>query len=334
LSEWKPDAGQRVRGLGRPHLVTVGDLMMDTVISVGPEACARLGAAPGTAVFRVEAEVEEALAELGGGPATAGGSAANTSVAFCASGGHASVLATWPGDDVTRMIRDDLRNRGVRLPLPPSPGGRVGKCVVLLLPGGERAFLIWQGEPQRLQVLRDAVDTWFAGGPSCNGVLAEGYMLATAAGDEVVRLAMARARERRVARILSLSDQRLVAENRQRFQAVLAGWVDVVIGNEAEFMALSGTSSAGDVAAEYSRRGVLAVVTMGNRGAMVHASEGRWEIEAKAAAPTSTVGAGDAFAGGFLFGMLAGLPHATCLALGRDKANSVLRVSQARLPLD
>lgn len=317
----------------QPHLAAVGDLLTDTVVSVDPDACRRLGVTPGTAAFRSEAEVEGAAAELGGGIVTAGGSAANTCVAFAAGGGRASVLATWPGDDAAEAIRDDLRDRGVLLPLPASPCGTAGKCLVLLLPDGERAFLIWQGAPRRLRTLRDGIDTWFAGGPSCDGVLAEGYLLATAAGEEVVRLAMARAVDLGAARILSLSDRRLVAGNLRRFQDVLDGGVDVVIGAESEFTALSDAGSAGGAAEEQSRRGMLAVVTMGKQGAMVYAPEGKCVIGGNDMLAASAVGAGDAFAGGFLFGMLSGLPRAECLALGSARANPVLRVHQARLPL-
>ncbi|KOG89553.1 hypothetical protein ADK38_13645, partial [Streptomyces varsoviensis] len=116
---------------------------------------------------------------------TAGGSAANTCVAFAASGGHASLLTASMTDDLGRSIAEDLAARGVRVPLPrgfrattgasgtvsaadvdsaadavrvaeaAGPVGAVsdfaatGRCLVLLLPDGERAFLIWQGEPWR-----------------------------------------------------------------------------------------------------------------------------------------------------------------------------------------
>jgi sugar/nucleoside kinase (ribokinase family) len=318
---------------GRPHLAAVGDLVTDTVVRVDPDVCLRLGVARGTAAFRGEAEVDGAAAELGGGVAMAGGSAANSCVAFAASGGRATVLATWPEDDAATSVRDDLRNRGVLLPLSPSPCGTAGKCLVLLMPDGERAFLIWPGAPRRLRILREGLEAWFAGAPSCDGVLAEGYLLATAAGEEVVRLALSRAGDLGAARILSLSDRRLVAENRPRFQDVLNGGVDVVLGAESEFAALSDTGSARDAAEEQSRPGRLAVVTMGNRGAMVHTSEGRCVIGAKSVHGASAVGAGDAFAGGFLFGLLSGLPHAKCLALGSAQSDLVLRVHQARLPL-
>jgi sugar/nucleoside kinase (ribokinase family) len=325
--------GQEPRLAGRPHLAAVGDLVIDTVVRVDPAVCMRLGVARGTAAFRSEAEVEGAAAGLGGGSVMAGGSAANTCVAFAAAGGRASMLATLPEDDAARSIRDDLRTRGVLLPLPASPSATTGKCLVLLMPDGERAFLIWQGPPRRLRILRECIEAWFAGAPSCDGVLAEGYLLATAAGDGVVRLALSRAGDLRAARILSLSDRRLVAENRRRFQAVLNGGVDVVLGTESEFAALSDTGSARCAAEEQSRQGGLAVVTMGNRGAMVHTSEGRCLIGAKSVEAASAVGAGDAFAGGFLFGMLSGFPHAECLALGSARADPVLRVHQARLPL-
>ncbi|MEV0277891.1 PfkB family carbohydrate kinase [Streptomyces sp. NPDC050610] len=322
--------------MDRPRLVAVGDALADIVVAVRPGACEALGVAPGTAAFRDRAALEAAVARLADGPvaATAGGSAANTCVAFAASGGHASLLTASMTDDLARAIGADLAARGVRVPLPPGGDGATGRCLVLLLPDGERAFLIWQGEPGRLRVLRDGVAAHFARSRPCDAVLFEGYLLAADEGLEVGRAAMAYASAVGAARILALSDRRLVLEHRQRFDAVLAAGVDVVLGNGAEFAAVTGRATADDAAADLARRGVLAVVTLGSRGAIVHGPAGRHLMtgEEIVAAP-SALGAGDAFAGGFLYGLLSGEEHPVCLALGTGRARAVLKVRQARAPV-
>ncbi|MEU7042036.1 carbohydrate kinase family protein [Streptomyces varsoviensis] len=336
----------------RPRLVAVGDALADIVVAAGPGDCEALGVAPGTAAFRDRAALEAAVARLaGGGPVapTAGGSAANTCVAFAASGGHASLLTASMTDDLGRSIAEDLAARGVRVPLPrggrattraSGPVGAVsafaatGRCLVLLLPDGERAFLIWQGEPWRLRALREAVAAYFARDEPCDALLFEGYLLAADEGLEVARSVLARARAVGAARVLALSDQRLVLEHRRRFEAVLAAGVDVVVGNEAEATAVTGRATARDAAAELARRGALAVVTLGRRGALVHGPAGRHLVTGAEIVPApSALGAGDAFAGGFLFGLLSGAEHSVCLALGTGRARAVLKVRQARAPV-
>jgi sugar/nucleoside kinase (ribokinase family) len=109
--------------------------------------------------------------------------------------------------------------------------------------------------------------------------------------------------------------------------------VDVVVGNEAEFAALSDDGDAERLATTFGRRGMLAVVTMGRRGALAHGPEGRQVIGTEEVPAGSALGAGDAFAGAFLFGLFAGLPSAICLSRGISAANAVLQVHEARTPL-
>ena len=78
------------------------------------------------------------------------------------------------------------------------------------------------------------------------------------------------------------------------------------------------------------------MVTMGERGALVHGPDGRHVIaatDATDATVASALGAGDAFAGGFLHGMLSGRASRESLWLGYSRVSAVLRVQQARAPL-
>ncbi|ONI77991.1 hypothetical protein ALI144C_31860 [Actinosynnema sp. ALI-1.44] len=317
----------------RPHLAALGDPLADIVIAVRPGTCERWGVAPGTAVFRDRAELDEAMAALGGGRVSAGGSAANTCVAFAGCGGRAALVTTSMADDLAEAISRDLLDRGVELPLGRQPTGMAGRCLAFLLPDGERAFLIWQGEPWRLRTLRADAERYFAGRPDCDGVLIEGYLLASEDGMEVARLASRRAAGLGIRRIMALSDKTVVAANRHRFKAILADGVDVVLGNENEYKALSESGSMDAEATGLSRRDVLAVVTMGNRGAVLYAPDSRHVVTADQLPVRSSIGAGDAFAGGFLYGLLSGLPHAESLSIGNAQANRVLRVGQSRVPL-
>jgi len=243
-------------------------------------------------------------------------------------------MAASMGDELARAIGEDLRARGVAMPLGSFPGGATGRCLVLVPPSGERAFLIWQGEPWRLRALRERMEYDFAGGDGCDAILIEGYLLATEEGMDVARLAMARAAPPGALRVLALSDRRLVTEHRQRFAALLTAGVDVVVGNEAEVAAIGGTADAERAATSLSRQGTRSLVTMGARGALVHGPEGRhFAPAARSVVVASSLGAGDAFAGGFLFGVLSGYGLPESLALGYSSAGAVLGVQQARGPV-
>src|SRR5260221_267840 len=81
----------------------------------------------------------------------------------------------------------------------------------------------------------------------------------------------------------ALSAHRLVAEHRGRFDALVAAGVEAVIGNEAEVTVLVGTDDVDLAAATVSRMGPLAVVTLGERGALAHGPEGRRMVAARSA---------------------------------------------------
>jgi len=318
-------------------LVALGDALADLVVAVRPDVCERFGVEPGTAGFREFGALEETVAALEREGArvvvSAGGSAANTCVAFAASGGRAALATPSMDDPLARTVRGDLAGLGVTVPAR-SPGrGRTGRCLVLLLPDGERAFLIWQGERWRLRMLPEAVEACVRDAGSCQGVLIEGYLLASEEGWEISRGALRRAAALGAVRVLALSDRTLVATRRGRFTRLLESGVDVVLGNEAEAMALTGTDGADAAAEALARQGLLGVVTLGGRGALVHGPGGRHRVGAGGGPVTSAVGAGDAFAGGFLYGLLSGLGHPECLGLGVERARAVLGVRQARAPV-
>lgn len=318
-----------------PRLVALGDPMVDVIIPVQPQVCRRLGLRPGTAVFRDRAELDATAEELGGGSISAGGSVANTCVSFADRGGHATLLAALGTDAMSGMVVTALSERGVALPIPRRPDLAVGRCLVLLLPGGERSFVIWQGDHRRRAALLAGAAEHLASVHPGAGVLIEGYLLVDDDGAAVAHAAAAAARARESTVVLALSDPRVVREHRQRVTALLAAGVELVLGNEAEFAAMSDArrASAEDVAAGLARRGITAVVTLGGRGAVLHTPTGRLATgppPAPARGVTSALGAGDAFAGGFLAGYLAGVALTACIDAGLASAGRVLDVVEAR----
>lgn len=90
----------------------------------------------------------------------------------------------------------------------------------------------------------------------------------------------------------------------------LAALIDWLIPNESEFDAIFGRApepaAVADAAREWCRCGLI--VTLGARGAMLAAASGDVEeIAAPAVDAVDTTGAGDAFVGGFAYGLATGL---------------------------
>jgi ribokinase len=121
---------------------------------------------------------------------------------------------------------------------------------------------------------------------------------------DCVERAFARGRESGAITILNPAPFAPVPQN----LLALADWI---VPNEVEFAALSGRAAAGDnlsrdVAALGDRLGTGLVVTLGSRGALLHAVGGDGvptTIPARTATVLDTTGAGDAFVGAFAFAL-------------------------------
>lgn len=105
--------------------------------------------------------------------------------------------------------------------------------------------------------------------------------------------------------------------------------VDAVLGNEEEFSLLTGErESAAQVKAVLSKGVGLLVRKLGSKGVEAHTREESFRVEPSPTPVLCTIGAGDGFAAGFLFGLYRGLPLAECLRYGNAAAAVVVsRVS-------
>lgn len=115
--------------------------------------------------------------------------------------------------------------------------------------------------------------------------------------------------------------------------AALARRADVCFVGRDEAESLWGTATPNEIRG-HLRSAQILVVKDGDRGATVFAGEDAPEfVPSHSVTVVEPVGAGDAFAGGFLAGLLEGKPHRACLQLGHDLAAQVLATVDDLPPL-
>jgi sugar/nucleoside kinase (ribokinase family) len=96
----------------------------------------------------------------------------------------------------------------------------------------------------------------------------------------------------------------------------LLKYVDVLMPNEREAMALSGEEDLESAIVRLTQLVPMVVVKRGALGALVVDRGGRVEQPAISVVPVDAVGAGDSFNAGFLHGYVHGWPADRCLQLG------------------
>ena len=125
--------------------------------------------------------------------------------------------------------------------------------------------------------------------------------------------------------VLDLSSRGIAAANREFLLAMLPDYCDILFANEDEFVALTDLPLREGLEL-FSQWNMEVVLKRAELGA-VWAGSGRiLSSPVRALGPVDETGAGDAFAGAFLYGRSLGLPPERCLRLGNRIAGELLRV--------
>jgi len=96
----------------------------------------------------------------------------------------------------------------------------------------------------------------------------------------------------------------------------LLPYVDVFFPNEQELMRIARIADVQEAAMFLAEKTPLLVIKRGAKGAMAISGSRIWECGACDVKVSDTVGAGDSFDGGFLWGWLQGMPMEQCLEAG------------------
>jgi sugar/nucleoside kinase (ribokinase family) len=104
-------------------------------------------------------------------------------------------------------------------------------------------------------------------------------------------------------------------------------YVDLLLPNETEACRMTNKSTLEEAIEELARRVPCVAVKCGSRGAVVRAGGKTFSVPGISVTPVDTIGAGDSFNAGFLFGWLRGWPADRCAYAGNvTGALSTLRV--------
>ena len=122
-----------------------------------------------------------------------------------------------------------------------------------------------------------------------------------------------------------VADAFVIQHFRDDVEEVVKKYADVVFMNEEEARLLAGDDAA-EAVHSVGRWVDIAVVKLGARGSLIKRGEAIIPIEAISVEAVDTTGAGDAYAGGFLYGLTQGWDLEACGRLASSVA--ALTVSQ------
>ncbi len=258
-------------------------------------------------------------------PPIPGGSAANAMAIFAQLGGKASFYSTIGRDKEGEIWARSLNNLGVNMQLHTCDREPTGGCLSFVNSDGQRSMRTYGGTENIADNNLDSMN--FDEKPT---VFVEGYGLNSEAKRPVYLKALERAKQAGAYIVLSASDPFCIINQRDLFISLIQTTADLIIMNEEEACALV----SGDLKTcikFIQTTGKRAVITLGAAGAIAVDGENIWECPARKVEVVDTTGAGDGFAGGFLYGLSAGWEIPECLQLGSYMAGKVVAVPGGRL---
>jgi sugar/nucleoside kinase (ribokinase family) len=230
-----------------------------------------------------------------------GGSAGNTVIAVNQFGGKSFYSCLVAKDDLGKFFLEDLKRNGVETNLryESLPPGITGKCLVMTTPDADRTMNTFLGvssflSPGHLdeEAIKESAYIYL-----------EGYLVASPKGLEAMKEAKRIAERHKVATSLTLSDPNMVRYFSKQFDEVIGASVDLLFCNEEEALTLCGTDELNVARERLKQVAKRFAITLGANGALIFDGDTFVQIEPYRVRAVDSNGAGDMFAGAFLYGI-------------------------------
>jgi sugar/nucleoside kinase (ribokinase family) len=162
----------------------------------------------------------------------------------------------------------------------------------------------------------------------------EGYLVASPSGHEAMMYAKNIAGKNDVKTSLTFSDPNMINFFRENMEAVVGSGVDLLFCNEEEAKVFSGKSSLLEAREELKKHAKSFAITLGKNGAMIWDGDTFIDIEPYNIMAVDTNGAGDMFAGAFLYGLTHGHTYAQAGKIASLASSKVVSQFGPRLRLN
>lgn len=238
---------------------------------------------------------------------SSGGSVANTMKSLSVMGNKTGFVGSVGNDTFGNIFSSDLETSGVVSKLITQENLPTGCCVIMVHDDGERTMTSKDGAAINLgpQNIKDEDIK------NSNFVMVEGYMIAT--NFELIESVQKAAKQHNKKFILTLAGINNNKTIQNRFIHLLQN-SDILFGNDTEFSFLNSRTLPS-----------LSIRTMGADGCKIY-NGGKWQkyASAKCKKVINTNGAGDAFAAGFLHGIINGKSTSDSVGFGNNISTKVL----------
>ena len=234
-----------------------------------------------------------------------GGSVTNSVYTLSQLGGSGYVSVLVAEDKFGKIYLSDLKNSNVSTggTTYTTGDGMTGSCLVLTTPDAERTMNTCLSISSNFSIKNiNLVDL-----KSSEYLYIEGYLVTSDVAMEAVHQSIEFSSKNDVKIALTFSDLAMVKYFKDNFKSILNNKVDLLFCNEDEAKTFSGYDTLEDSIKYLGKLSSTLVVTLGKNGSLIYHNGEKIIIDPYPTKAVDTVGAGDTFAGAFLYGITNGL---------------------------
>lgn len=261
-----------------------------------------------------------------------GGSAANTVIAVSQFGGKSFYSCKVASDETGEFYLNDLAGNNVSTNYTKenTPSGTTGKCMVLVTPDADRTMNTYLGITATFSE-EELVEAEMS---DSKYLYIEGYLVASESGQLAALKAREMAAKNNIKTALTFSDPGMIKFFPKNMEAIVGDGVDLLFCNEDEAKEYAGTNDLAVAREEIKKIAKTFVITLGKNGAMVFDGTIFIDIEPHTIEAIDSNGAGDMFAGAFLYAITNGHTYASAGMLASYASSKVVSQFGPRLSTD
>lgn len=258
-----------------------------------------------------------------------GGSAANTVFGLAAFGGKGYYTCKVADDIDGELYVNDLKTAGIDTNLNPKKlfNGTTGKCLVMVTPDAERTMNTYLGITSDFS--KEQLDQEAIG--AADYLFMEGFLVSSPTGLEAMKEAIRIAKTKGTKVCLTFSDPSMVKYFNDQMKDIVNEGIDLLFCNIEEAELFTNTKGIEEAIKAMGNFAKKYVITKGKEGAIAFDGTHYHEIVSFPTKAVDATGAGDMFAGAFLYGITHGMNFSEAGLLASAASSEVVSKYGPRL---
>jgi sugar/nucleoside kinase (ribokinase family) len=312
-------------------IYAIGAALVDTEVEVTDSFLSEHAIDKGVMTLVDQSRQTELISSLNRNGASllrqSGGSACNSVVAAAQLGSKTYFGGKVADDDDGELYAADLTQAGVSHCFSPENQGVTGTCLVMVTADAERTMNTYLGVSDNfshLEINQTALadSEWF---------YVEGYLQTDDRRTAVVKSAVEFAKQQGVKVCLSLSDPFVAQLFADNLKSVIGDGIELIFCNRDEALAFTGAADLSEAAESLKPYAKTFAITDGAKGATIFDGNSLLQVSGLKAKAIDTNGAGDMFAGAFLYAITSGASYLKAAELANQAAAMVVERFGPRL---